>query len=280
MFGCSNANPPKQFTLTLSKTEISVKVGGTYNLQANYDGDQALVWSSDNPSIATISNGKVKGVSEGSATITVTAGDLSAQCSISVFKLLLGDEVVFVSEGNEPVIDGQLTDSVWENANMLTIDDNVQEYGYVRVLWSESGLYFGAEVFDDTVCAIDRINFWVAETAVAYDENLSYTPDASLGRYYLCVTPYAQLLQYGDGVWSPAIRTIATTRTTEGYNVEVFIPKLSSVNFKEGHMIGLDVSIDYFNSVEEERDFYVDWYGQGHYWSNPSALKAIELICK
>ena len=45
-----------------------------------------MTWSSSNTSVATVSNGTVKAVAEGTATITAKAGDKSATCRVTVEK--------------------------------------------------------------------------------------------------------------------------------------------------------------------------------------------------
>ena len=71
---------------------MSINEGSSYPLTATLTPSDAtnksLIWTSDNESVATVSNGKVTAVSEGSATITVTTedGDYSATCEVTVTK--------------------------------------------------------------------------------------------------------------------------------------------------------------------------------------------------
>lgn len=79
-------------SVTLDKTTLSINEGSSYALTATITPSDAtnksLIWTSDNESVATVSNGKVTAVSEGSATITVTTedGDYSATCEVTVTK--------------------------------------------------------------------------------------------------------------------------------------------------------------------------------------------------
>lgn len=79
-------------SVTLDKTTLSINEGSSYTLTATITPSDAtnksLIWTSDNESVATVSNGKVTAVSEGSATITVTTedGDYSATCEVTVTK--------------------------------------------------------------------------------------------------------------------------------------------------------------------------------------------------
>ena len=94
----------KEFTLTidqqgtihvtsvsLDKTSLELTEGNTAQLTATVLPDNAtnknVTWSSDNPSVATVNNGVVSAVSEGTATITVAAqsdNTKSATCTVTV----------------------------------------------------------------------------------------------------------------------------------------------------------------------------------------------------
>ena len=75
-------------SLTLDKTSASLKVGETFTLKATVKPDDAtdktVTWETSDASVATVSNGVVKAVKIGSATITATAGGKSATCTVVV----------------------------------------------------------------------------------------------------------------------------------------------------------------------------------------------------
>ena len=79
-------------SVTLDKTSLSISEGSVDTLTATITPSDAtnksLIWKSDNEKVATVSNGKVTGVSEGSAIITVSTkdGDYSATCKVTVTK--------------------------------------------------------------------------------------------------------------------------------------------------------------------------------------------------
>ena len=73
----------------LDKTTVSLSVGSSITLTATVLPENAsnktVSWKSSNTSVATVdSNGKIKAIAGGSATITATAGGVSAKCSVTV----------------------------------------------------------------------------------------------------------------------------------------------------------------------------------------------------
>ena len=74
--------------ITLDQSSASVEVGKTVTLTATVAPadatDKVVTWSSGDLTIATVSNGNVTGVKEGSTTITATAGGKSASCAVTV----------------------------------------------------------------------------------------------------------------------------------------------------------------------------------------------------
>ena len=74
----------------LSKSTLELKVNETADLTATVlpqdAKDKTVTWSSSNQQIATVTNGKVKGIAVGNATITVTTKDgaKTATCAVKV----------------------------------------------------------------------------------------------------------------------------------------------------------------------------------------------------
>ena len=74
----------------LSETTKSIVVGGEFVLTAIVTptdaANKAVTWSTDKPAVATVENGKVKGIAVGEATITVTTkdGNKTDKCKVTV----------------------------------------------------------------------------------------------------------------------------------------------------------------------------------------------------
>lgn len=72
-------------TVTLDKETLTLEIGKSETLTATLSKEgEEVTWSTSAASIATVSEGVVTGVSEGTATITATAGDATASCTVTV----------------------------------------------------------------------------------------------------------------------------------------------------------------------------------------------------
>jgi|GEM_PF-6677913 len=75
--------------ISLNKTEMSLKTGGSDTLKIIYDPkdtdeDKTASWSSSDSSVARVLNGKVTAVGEGTAEITAKVGDYTSSCEVTV----------------------------------------------------------------------------------------------------------------------------------------------------------------------------------------------------
>lgn len=92
----TGGSPSQSLTITIPATGITIsskplelEVGKTKTLTATLtptDADGAIIWSSNNPDIATVdpSTGEVTAVSVGEAIITATCGELTDTCKVTV----------------------------------------------------------------------------------------------------------------------------------------------------------------------------------------------------
>lgn len=75
---------PTPVTITGLLESAEVKVGKTVSLSAKLSDQSPVVWTSSDPSIATVDNGTVTGVAQGSVTITASNADSSVTASCAV----------------------------------------------------------------------------------------------------------------------------------------------------------------------------------------------------
>ncbi len=95
---CSDEDKVEEYELILDKSEINLGIGekSTITVLEAPAGNESIVWSSDNESVATVFYGAVIALSGGTATITATIGDYSAECIVTVpeleYQLVWSDE--------------------------------------------------------------------------------------------------------------------------------------------------------------------------------------------
>lgn len=84
-------------SISLNKTDVSLFDGDSATLSVTYNpstttDDRTVTWSSSNTKVATVSNGKITAVGEGTATITAKVGNFTATCKVTVSsKIIKGD---------------------------------------------------------------------------------------------------------------------------------------------------------------------------------------------
>ncbi len=79
-------NPLK--SIFLNKTELALRKGKTEKLSVTYNPEDAdekdVTWTSSDPSVATVTDGKVDALKDGTTLITATVGDKTATCTVTV----------------------------------------------------------------------------------------------------------------------------------------------------------------------------------------------------
>ena len=137
--------------ISLSRSSITLKTGESATLSATVSPsnatDKNVTWSSSDTSVATVSDGKVSATGEGSATITATAGDKSATCTVKVEKNVVSATGVTISQTS-------LTLKVGESAT-LSASVSPTNATDKTVTWSSSDSNI-AKVNDGKVTAVSE----------------------------------------------------------------------------------------------------------------------------
>lgn len=120
MFAACEKTPEEGVTsISLDKNEVSVEVGKTITLNATVEPEGTEVtWASSNTAAATVNDGVVTGVAEGTAIIVASAGTKTASCLVTVVAESEG-EGEGEGEGNTDVNPGDLHASLQGSEYMV-----------------------------------------------------------------------------------------------------------------------------------------------------------------
>lgn len=128
--------------ITLNRTKASIGIRTTLTLEATVypenATDKTVTWSSSDNSVATVEDGVVSAIKEGSVTITAMAGEKSATCEITVISvpvesLTLDKESATLKIGetlkiNATVMPAESTDKsvywISQNESVATVDED------------------------------------------------------------------------------------------------------------------------------------------------------------
>ena len=136
--------------ITLSQTTAALTEGETVTLTATVTPadatDKTVTWSTSDAAVATVENGVVTAVSEGTATITAKAGDMTATCEIFVEKKVIAVEGISLDVTSVELTRG---DSLTIHATVYPEDATDK-----TVEWSSSDETVACVSSDGTVVAL------------------------------------------------------------------------------------------------------------------------------
>lgn len=219
--------PVKVASITLSATELKLAPEEEAVLTATFAPEDAdlssVVWASSAEAVATVSpEGKVKAVAEGETTVSVTAGDVKAECKVVVEKKTgwaVGD---YYEVGNVKGVVVWVDESK-EHGKIISLDEKVD-------IWATGGYNTGAKSEEDGKGNTDKVKDINAE--------LSAFP-----AFKWCVA-------HGEGWYFPAIM-----------EVYYFLNAKATVNSTLEAHNGTKISDFYWSSTEGEEDETAALYG-------------------
>ena len=230
-FVCScekeDSKTTKVASITLSATELKLAPEEEAVLTATFAPEDAdlssVVWASSSEAVATVSpEGKVKAVAEGETTVSVTAGDVKAECKVVVEKKTgwaVGD---YYEVGNVKGVVVWVDESK-EHGKIISLDEKVD-------IWATGGYNTGAKSEEDGKGNTDKVKDINAE--------LSAFP-----AFKWCVA-------HGEGWYFPAI-----------LEVYYFLNAKATVNpTLEAHN-GTKISDYYWSSTEADEEASEALYG-------------------
>lgn len=223
--------PVKVASITLSATELKLAPEEEAVLTATFAPEDAdlssVVWASSDEAVATVSpEGKVKAVAEGETTVSVTAGDVKAECKVVVVEKKAAGTGWAVGDYYEVgSVKGVVVwvDESKEHGKIISLDEKVD-------IWATGGYNTGAKSEEDGKGNTDKVKDINAE--------LSAFP-----AFKWCVA-------HGEGWYFPAIM-----------EVYYFLNAKATVNpTLEAHN-GTKISDYYWSSTEGEEDETAALYG-------------------
>lgn len=230
-FVCScekeDSKTTKVASITLSATELKLAPEEEAVLTATFAPEDAdlssVVWASSSEAVATVSpEGKVKAVAEGETTVSVTAGDVKAECKVVIEKKTgwaVGD---YYEVGNVKGVVVWVDESK-EHGKIISLDEKVD-------IWATGGYNTGAKSEEDGKGNTDKVKDINAE--------LSAFP-----AFKWCVA-------HGEGWYFPAI-----------LEVYYFLNAKATVNpTLEAHN-GTKISDYYWSSTEADEEASEALYG-------------------
>lgn len=217
----------KVASITLSATELKLAPEEEAVLTATFAPEDAdlssVVWASSAETVATVSpEGKVKAVAEGETTVSVTAGDVKAECKVVVEKKTgwaVGD---YYEVGNVKGVVVWVDESK-EHGKIISLDEKVD-------IWATGGYNTGAKSEEDGKGNTDKVKDINAE--------LSAFP-----AFKWCVA-------HGEGWYFPAI-----------LEVYYFLNAKETVNSTLEAHNGTKISDFYWSSTEGEEGETAALYG-------------------
>lgn len=129
--GTSTVKPVAAEGVSLNNDAVKLVKGNSTTLSASLTPSNAtdsVTWKSSNTAIASVSNGKVTGVSAGTVAITATAGSFSATCAVTVTEvpaeqITLSKDTLSLAKGKTSTLTATVTptdttDSLsWKSSN-------------------------------------------------------------------------------------------------------------------------------------------------------------------
>lgn len=217
----------KVASITLSATELKLAPEEEAVLTATFAPEDAdlssVVWASSAEEVATVSpEGKVKAVAEGETTVSVTAGDVKAECKVVVEKKTgwaVGD---YYEVGNVKGVVVWVDESK-EHGKIISLDEKVD-------IWATGGYNTGAKSEEDGKGNTDKVK----------DINAELT---AFPAFKWCVA-------HGEGWYFPAIM-----------EVYYFLNAKATVNSTLEAHNGTKISDFYWSSTEGEEDETAALYG-------------------
>ena len=215
--GSSQGEIPKQeVVITLDKKDLVVDLYDEAELLVVVkNSDEDVVWTSDNPAVATVADGVVKGVAEGSTIVRATVEDKTAVCNVTVVKSaelpVLRTEYSEMNLYTGDVFDFEVY-TKWKNKNIEAVYDWAVKSGS-DVVSVESGDENGK--FTLTALKAGVAEYTVSATAVGSTVYADVKFNVSTPDFTLEITNFEKTeTGYEYTLWRPVGEEFSVTAET------------------------------------------------------------------
>ncbi len=254
---CGESETVAVESVKLSETALTLEIGEKKTLTATVSPDNAtdktVTWKSDHSEIATVDNGEVKAVAEGTASITASAGGKSATCSVTVKAPTPTNEVT--ADEWRSLMANQKNFKFYEWVDGLELSADLDDPGHV-MSWDGDKVivyqYDGPFLFvspNASYCFVNRYVFengkfvnknkWAKENA---DMSVSiYASRDSQAAFFAFLGEHYKDFVYKDGAYTCASLTF--TSTVGSQSVEQVFEDIKVV-FENKTLMEISYSID------------------------------------
>lgn len=187
LIGCSDSHeePEGGATVTLSAQTLELDVLEKSTLTASAEGtEEAITWSSSDPSVAEVNGGEVFALQAGNTTITASAGGAQAACVVTVYdsgeypSMRLDKSTVNIKQGNKVSVSpsmeykGESIDAAYsyttENSAVATFENGIiTGIGIGSTVVSVTGVYGNASITREvSVTVSEDVSFMLDQNFV------------------------------------------------------------------------------------------------------------------
>ena len=272
--------------IALDHQEALMMVGGTLKLKASPNPWTAklgeITWTSSDESIVTVKDGNLTAVAEGTAVITATCGDVSAECVVSVIDVSghFYAYNYFSGDGNYGyMIDVDMKSMnyslISQPADFLAGDYNGHDgyfYGY-----AEGGQFYRHDInANETVALGSPVATLPTDMAYDYSTGLMYamTVDYNMGISTLNAVNMltGELVPLAD-MYYTAIMTLACDLNGTLYGID-YAGNLMRMSIVDGMLEGEYLMFE-MGSLNYVQSMCYDYNNDGLIWAYPEASQVI-----
>lgn len=267
--------------LMIDPKYLSLKVGEVFAPNIKYSGDKQLLWSIDNPNIASINNGTITALAKGSAIITVTDGNYTDTLTLKVdncLDCLYANDLNFSI--NEQYILGKKLDEQALTFRAV-IKVNKSDLKSVNTIISSDDSYSeGVSVYinqDGNPCIMIRDGTGSSSKSVyTISQNVATGKEVDFAFSYVRSKKYINF--YLNGVWKARPSNVTTFGPVEEkYN---YVIGGDYYNGNTNYFPGQIKEVTFWSN-QKGGDFLLDVYKNGVDYSDTELLAAYNLrLCE